>query len=81
MPAAAYRPMNLAHMIAPMMKQKVTIMSERWPNDSDKLGIAEWRCEECGTINSTDFLTCDDCGYSQDGVPPEDDAVFPGPIV
>ena len=47
-------------------------MSERWPNDSDKLGTAEWICEECGTINSTDFETCDDCGYSQDGVPPAD---------
>ena len=45
-------------------------MSERWPNDSDKLGTAEWRCEECGTINSCDFETCDECGYSQDGVPP-----------
>jgi hypothetical protein len=48
-------------------------MSERWPNESDKLGTAEWVCEECGLINSTDFLTCDDCGWSQDGVPPQDE--------
>jgi hypothetical protein len=48
-------------------------MSERWPNESDKLGTAEWVCEECGTINSCDFETCDNCGWSQDGVPPADE--------
>jgi uncharacterized protein with PIN domain len=40
----------------------------QWPNDNDKLGTAEWVCEECGTINSTDFETCDECGYSLEQV-------------
>jgi hypothetical protein len=47
--------------------------SERWPNESDKLGTAEWCCDNCGLINSIDFMTCDDCGWSQDGVPPDDE--------
>lgn len=35
-----------------------------------------WRCNQCGSEVEGDFLTCWNCGYGQDGLPPENQEGF-----
>jgi predicted amidophosphoribosyltransferase len=30
-----------------------------------------WECGECGALNPLDENICENCGYHQDGTPPE----------